>query len=211
MVKRVTSEKTKKKISRTKKRLFAEGKIARINKGSFKKGHVPWIKGKTKDNCWQLKVISEKMKENNPMKNPLYRAKAIKLAHTKEMMQLRAEKMRKGGGLKARKGNKSRVNKPEKLMIQLIKENNLPFNYVGDGKIWFRGENHSFNPDFLSKNPKHIIELFGDYWHRNTKKDDNERLTTYRKYGYKTLVIWTSELKNTNQVLERIKKFTGEK
>ncbi len=107
------------------------------------------------------------------------------------------------------KGLELKPNKPEKVMIDLIKKNNLPFNYVGDGKIWFRGENNSFNPDFLSKNPKHIIELFGDYWHNrlDAKQRDKERLETYNKYGYNTLVIWEHELKNTLQVLNKIKRF----
>ncbi len=110
--------------------------------------------------------------------------------------------------LKAQKrGAKIRPNKPEKNMIDLIQKNNLPFNYVGSGNIWFRGKTMSFNPDFLSKNPKYIIELFGDYWHRNTQKKDKERLATYSKYGYKTLVIWEHELKNTPQVVNKIKEF----
>jgi G:T-mismatch repair DNA endonuclease (very short patch repair protein) len=104
-----------------------------------------------------------------------------------------------------------RPNNPETILSNLIKENNLPFNYVGDGAVWFRGENHSFNPDFLSKNPKHIIELFGDYWHNreDSKKRDTERLKTYYHYGYKTLIIWEHELKNPNQVIEKIKIFVS--
>lgn len=98
-------------------------------------------------------------------------------------------------------------NKPEKQIINLIKQNNLPFNYVGDGKIWFSNNNHSFNPDFLSKNPKHIIEVFGDYWHKDTQKLDKERIRTYKKYGYKTLIIWEHELKNKDIVLNKIRKF----
>lgn len=92
---------------------------------------------------------------------------------------------------------------PERLIIRLIKENNLPFNYVGDGKIWFE----RFNPDFLSKNPKHIIEIFGDYWHKNTQERDKLRLETYNKYGYKTLVIWEHELKDLPSVLNKIQEF----
>ncbi len=107
------------------------------------------------------------------------------------------------------RGLELRPNKPEKLMINLIKEKEFPFNYVGDGKIWFRGKNHSFNPDFLSKNPKHIIEVFGDYWHNreDSKKRDKERLKTYSKYGYKTLIIWEHELKNSNKVINKIRGF----
>lgn len=45
------------KQSETMKRLFAEGKL------------IPWAKGKTKENCESLNIISEKMKgEKNPSK-----------------------------------------------------------------------------------------------------------------------------------------------
>jgi len=100
-------------------------------------------------------------------------------------------------------------NKPEKFIISLIKTNNLPFNYVGDGKVWLKGPRHLFNPDFLSKNPKHIIEVFGNYWHnkKGCKGRDKERIKTYSKYGYKTLIIWEHELKTPSQVLSKIKEF----
>ena len=91
-------------------------------------------------------------------------------------------------------------------MMGIIKKNNLPFNYVGNGSIHFRGYGKLFNPDFLSKNPKHIIEVFGDYWHSlpKRKKLDKQRLATYTRYGYKTLVIWEHELiRNKKWVLAR--------
>lgn len=106
-----------------------------------------------------------------------------------------------------RKGMNLSPNKPEKILIRIIKENNLPFNYVGDGKVWIGG----FNPDFLSKNPKHIIEVFGDYWHNlpSYKKRDKRRLETYKKYGYTTLIIWEGELNNPLEVIKKIKGFLG--
>ncbi len=149
-------------------------------KYQFKKGNSSPFEGKTKDNCGQLKSISERMKN--------------------------------GGALKARKGNRLKPNKPEIFLNNLIKKNNLPFNYTGNGAIWFKGLNHSFNPDFLSKNPRHIIEVFGDYWHNlpGVQKKDKERLKTYKKYGYKSLVVWQHELKNPDQVINKINKFIYE-
>ena len=100
-------------------------------------------------------------------------------------------------------------NKPEQQMIDLIKENNLPFNFVGDGQVILGG----FNPDFLSKNPKHIIEVYGDYWHNlpHSAEQSNRRLDAYFKLGYKTLIIWEHELKNTSQVLAKINNFMENK
>lgn len=194
-------------------------KISKANKGN-----VSWMKGKTKENYKPLKKISEFMKKNNPMFNKItvlkansngkrnykeQQKKAIKTNIQSGLYKKLSQIMKSGGALTARKGNRFKPNKPEKLMIELIKANKLPFNYVGDGKIWFKGTNHSFNPDFLSKNPKYIIEVFGDYWHNlpKIKKRDKERLKTYKKYGYKNLIIWENELKNPIQVINKIKEF----
>jgi very-short-patch-repair endonuclease len=104
-----------------------------------------------------------------------------------------------------RVGLKQKPTLPEKQMIQIIKLNNLPFNYVGDGKVIFNG----FNPDFLSKNPKHIIEVYGEFWHNLPKRieADKRRIKAYNSLGYKLLVIWSKELENPNKVTEKIMKF----
>ncbi len=104
-----------------------------------------------------------------------------------------------------KKGVNRKPNKPETILKDLIKKNDLPFNYVGNGKVWLNG----FNPDFLSKNPKHIIELYGDYWHNlpKEKAKHKRRMSAYNSIGYKPLVIWEHELNNLNKVLNKIKKF----
>ena len=86
--------------------------------------------------------------------------------------------------------------KPEAVLIEIIKENNLPFDYTGDAKFWIC----KFNPDFLNKREKLIIEVFGDYWHNRieVKIRDKKRLKIYSKYGYKTLIIWEHELIKVN-------------
>jgi G:T-mismatch repair DNA endonuclease (very short patch repair protein) len=96
-------------------------------------------------------------------------------------------------------------NNPEKIVINLIQQNNLNFIYVGDGKEWLE----RFNPDFINKEQKIIIEVFGDYWHSlsNYKKRDKEKLEIYKKMGYKTLVIWEHELKNPAIIINKIKDF----
>jgi len=168
------SKDSRKKQSETMKETYKQGRSTQ----GFKKGHVGWNKGLTKETDERVKKYAKKLKGKEKTEE-----------HLKKIFKF------------------SKPNKPEKIMIGLIKDNNLPFNYVGNAKIWFKGPTHIFNPDFLSKNPKHIIELFGDYWHRNTKKKDKERLSTYSKYGYKTLVIWEHELKTPAQVVNKIKGF----
>ncbi len=70
------------------------------------------------------------------------------------------------------------------------------FVYVGDGKEIIGGK----CPDFIDKVNNKIIELYGDYWHRG--QDPNDRINYFKDYGYDTLVIWESELKDI-KILER--------
>jgi len=96
-------------------------------------------------------------------------------------------------------------NKPEQKLMDLINKNNLPFKYTGDGSFWI---NHR-NPDFVNcDGKKQIIELFGDYFH--SIWDIADRTYHYGKYGFRTLVIWGSELKEPDKVLKKVKKFTKE-
>lgn len=36
------------------------------------------------------------------------------------------------------------------------------------------------------------------------KREENKRIKTYKKYGYKTLIIWQRELKDLEKVKERV-------
>ncbi|KKM86368.1 hypothetical protein LCGC14_1279690 [marine sediment metagenome] len=109
--------------------------------------------------------------------------------------------------LKAGKYN-IKPNKPEKLLNKIL-QILLPkeYKYVGNFKFWI----DCYNPDFINCNgQKKVIELFGDYWHnrKDAKKRDVLRLKAYKKYGYKTLIVWEHELKNLNKVKLRIKRFS---
>lgn len=100
--------------------------------------------------------------------------------------------------------------KPEKVLSEILINENLSFNYVGDGKRWFHGFNTVFNPDFISYEKKIIIEVYGDYWHnlKKNKSKDGLRVMTYEKYGYRTIILWEHELigKNKLPISEVIKK-----
>ena len=94
--------------------------------------------------------------------------------------------------------------KPEIQMEALLNEL-FPkeYKYVGDGDVWIAGK----NPDFININgQKKIIEVYGDYWHRNDKEQD--RIDVFEPYGYDTLIIWASEIDDgTNYVRNELKKF----
>jgi len=94
-------------------------------------------------------------------------------------------------------------NKPEKFLTKLFQKL-FPnqWKYVGDGQFILAGK----CPDFVNINgQKKIIELYGDYWH----KDDNpqDRIDLFAKYGYQTLVIWEHELKDIKQLLGKLMGF----
>jgi len=135
---------------------------------------------------------SKRMKENNPMKNPIINAKVNK---NPEYIKRRISSLIK------------KPNKKEKMLIELINKNNLPYEYVGDGKLIVGTK----NPDFVHKTKNKIVEIFGSYWH--TKKvrcyEETEigRINYFKKYNFDTLVIWEDELENIDNVLKKIKNF----
>jgi G:T-mismatch repair DNA endonuclease (very short patch repair protein) len=78
----------------------------------------------------------------------------------------------------------------EQRVIDICKKYNLPYKYTGDFKFWIDGK----NPDFVNCNgEKKLIELFGNYWHK--EEDIKTKSDHYGKYGFKTLVIWESDMK----------------
>jgi G:T-mismatch repair DNA endonuclease (very short patch repair protein) len=99
---------------------------------------------------------------------------------------------------------KNLPNKPEKEIIKIIEDNGFPFKYVGNGKVFIARK----NPDFINyTKTRQIIEMCGVYYH--TKEEMDERVKLFAKYGFSTLVIWDSELKDKKAVELRIKEFTA--
>lgn len=103
--------------------------------------------------------------------------------------------------------------KPEKFLIKFLNEI-LPgeYKYVGNGSVVIGFK----NPDFINANgQKKLIELFGDYWHSEKKTSESKelheskRVNHFAKYGYKTLIIWQSELEHTNKLKEQLITFNS--
>lgn len=82
-----------------------------------------------------------------------------------------------------------KINKTEKILEDFLKDYNYKF--VGDGKFWIGYPPR--NPDFINIKEKKIIEFFGNFWHK--KEDENNRIKHYKKYGWKTYIIWGSDLR----------------
>lgn len=105
-------------------------------------------------------------------------------------------------------GNDLSPTKPERrLRNGLNKMFPNEYKYVGNGKVWIGSK----CPDFININcQKKIIEMFGNYWHgkertgRTNKQEENRRIKHFAKYGFKTLIIWESELKDIKQLKRKL-------
>ena len=122
-------------------------------------------------------------------------------------------------------GQDTSPNECEKFLIKLLdKLSPNKFEFVGDKKFWLC--NYRYNPDFVDKKNKLIIEHYGDLWHANPKhcklkgitevrgipvevirRYDKERLKLIKKEGYKVLILWEHELNDTKSLELKIKDF----
>jgi len=75
------------------------------------------------------------------------------------------------------------------------------FNYKG--KILRLGQKI---PDFVNVNgQKKLIELFGNYWHN--KEEETERKEFFQRFGWSTLIVWESELRDIDKLMIRLCEF----
>ena len=105
--------------------------------------------------------------------------------------------------------------KPEHLVEGFVKENNLPFRYTGAGDTSVG----QLFPDFVSTDgSKIIIDVHGCYWHgcqqcfpgsKGKGIPFNQRATTYKKHGYRTITIWEHELKDQTWQSNLLAKITS--
>jgi hypothetical protein len=96
-------------------------------------------------------------------------------------------------GRMARAFNK-KPNMAEQELFEVINEL-CPneYKFVGGGQVVINGK----MPDFINVNgQKKIIEMYGDYWHRDDNPQD--RIDIFAEYGYQTLIIWEREVRSGN-------------
>lgn len=228
------SEETRKKLSKT---WFKKGQIP-WNKGLTKENSPPikigtekmlktkksrsytsWIKGKNKFTDGRVLKISlsrfgikrpEIGKKISETRKRLFKDGRLKNHTQGKHLSLNVRnKIRLGVANAYKRGIYSlKPNKCEKLLIDTIKRNDLPFEFVGYGKIHIDG----FIPDFINEDKKLVIEFFGDYWHNlsNRQEQDKLRFKSYNRNGFKILVIWEHELKDLNSVIFKMKTFSNQ-
>ncbi len=65
------------------------------------------------------------------------------------------------------------------------------FTYAGDGS--FKIDN--LKPDFVNKSRKVVVEVYGNYWHRNESTQETmQRINRLQRQGWRTIIIWESEI-----------------
>lgn len=121
-------------------------------------------------------------------------------AESRRKMSLAAQNRTQEHIAKFLKGRYSRPNKTESRLFDLL-ENAFPgdWRYCGDGSVILGGK----CPDFVNVNgQKSVVELFGDYWHRNDS--EAARIAHFARFGYQAVIVWERELKNPRAVIQKI-------
>lgn len=95
-------------------------------------------------------------------------------------------------------------NKLEKRFDEMTPKN---VRFTGDGAWWRKlddGKHH--NPDFKITGQNKVVEIYGDYWHRNDNPQD--LIDLYNEAGLGCLIFWEREVyKQPEQVKEKVKDF----
>ena len=196
------SEETRKKLSIAHKgHIVSEETKTKIGKAN--KGKSSWSKGKH-FSVEHRKNLSKALKGKPSNMLGKYHSE-----ETKRKMSCSAVKRNKGNMAYWVSLHKSLHLKPNKPEIQLNKilQKLFPneYKYVGDLSFILGGK----NPDFMNVNgQKKLIELYGDYWH----KDDNpqDRKDLFKQFGFDTLVVWEKELKDRESLNVKLNTFHQE-
>ena len=140
-------------------------------------GQIPWNKGLTKD-------TNDSLRQAIPRQSQIQKELWQDSEHAKKCLHRRTPS---GEEIK---------------LAKLLIDNNFEYKYVGNGEVWFGGK----NPDFMNTNgQKKLIELWGNYFHKGQNPQD--RIDHFKKYGFETLVIWASEMRHSELVINRIRVF----
>lgn len=178
----------------------------------FRHIREPWNKGnKTKYFCLDCnKEVTRKKSKRCVDCCSEWKSKNLIFTDTqRQKMSISAIKRLQNPIERARLARVSRLsrnpfNKSEQKLADIL-DSLFPneYRFVGNGDFFVK----QYNPDFISKNK--IIELYGEYWHGTEEaiKRDFDRLKTYNELGYKTLIIYWSELKNIDKLKQKLLSF----
>jgi len=98
-------------------------------------------------------------------------------------------------------------NKTEIVLLNFLNEiDSGNWLYIGDG----RDKQYILSgkvPDFVHTSKKLIIELFGDYWHKEEEIEPRTKL--FEKHGYQTLIVWEHELLDLKVLEQHLQEYVN--
>lgn len=159
----------------------------------------------------EIKLSIKRQGENNPNYGKKQSEESIRKNRESNLNNL----LKESHLIKLYESQKMRkMTKMENILFDILNTITKNFEYVGNFSFWIHGR----NPDFIDKENKKIIEFFGSYWHSMELRNDNisnedhekERINFFKKHDYKTLVIWENELKNIDNLKNKLFKFVEE-
>lgn len=188
---------TKQKLSKIVKAHLKENPMtgeAKIQRSVKLKGKVPWNKGQ---HLTEEDKLNKSLAHKGKIHSAEWNANATASQRTEEGREIRSKFQKelwanpehKAKMIKATRQQR-RPTRPEQRAETLLNYC-LPniYKYTGDGAVIINGK----NPDFTNYNgQKKVVEIFGDYWHRN--EDSLDRIRKYAAFGFACLVIWEHEL-----------------
>ncbi len=209
------SKSHKENISKVMKKLWQNQSYSKHMR-AVHKGQIPASAGKTPSLETRIKIsksLSGRKRPDLSKKMKLLWKKGIFTKERNDKIGKASKKLWKDPAFREKtiramlKAVAIRPTTPEKMLIGLLKEKKLMYNYVGDGSFIISGK----CPDFVNCNgQKKIIEVFGTYWHgkqktgRTKEQEEKFRINHFKKVGWKTLIIWENEFENLELVSKKI-------
>ena len=216
MIAHTDYKKLGKKLSEIRRKLIERGKL----KHSFQ-----ILKERDPKNYENMcKLFSERMKRNNPMKNP---GVARKVADKMKVL-MKGRKLSEEHRAKlalAKVGDKNPMRRPEvaarnwmshrrrptsieKRVMGIVERYGFPITYVGNGKMWVgSNEDKLHNPDFVVNGQKKVIEVYDPtYMHRGEAWCAG-RTSHFSKYGYTCLMLGITPKMSDEKISHALRNF----
>lgn len=196
----IVDKEVSQKLSESASRLNKDGVVGFKKEHKINSGKTPWNKGLNKDVDERIKTQAEQLcgrfvSDETKAKISVARKRfcrehpdAIRGVNNGMYGKHLSEKHKKAL-LESQCFNT--INKVELYALNYLCQ--YGFQYTGDRKKWFKFKDGVWkNPDFYSKAFDTVIEIYGDYWHRND--NPNDIITKYNDIGIKCIVWWEHEV-----------------
>ena len=200
------SDETKRRMSEGRKRMLKEHPELLINLSRKLTGRYfsPETRQKMSEKRKQYFLEHPEALVEMSIRNKGRSTKSKTRSKTYKQLWSNPEYIRKMISAQNRKPNKA------ELALEQILDELFPnqFAYNGDFRLGITLDRQI--PDFVNVNgKKQVIELFGHYWHQSPGRGATTKIKRYGKLGWKCLIVWDSELKNTDALKDKITAFVG--